>query len=390
MHLLWLASWYPDHLSPNNGDFIQRHARAVALSLPFTVIHVVQGDPAQDQDFRATELRVVGNLREWIVQFHYRKTGIRLLDKFRYTRCYRKALFGAIRNYIKANGLPELVHLHIPMKAGMAALWLKRKFGIPYIVSEQSSAYGGGAPDDFHLRSRYYRNKVRELFRKATVVTNVSAAIGEELKKIAGLGQVEVIHNTVDTSHFNPASQAPAKFRIIHVSGLNDQKNINGLLRALTKWSMVRNDWELELVGPIGEELRPAIKVLGERVHLTCTGMLPYEEVAERMKQASVFVLFSDHENFPCVNIEALCCGIPVITSDAGGAREAIHPGNGIVVAIRDEAALVQALDKVRSGYDRYDRAEIAREAHDRYRYAAIGGQFIGLYEKMLRGSFSS
>ena len=62
------------------------------------------------------------------------------------------------------------------------------------------------------------------------------------------------------------------------------------------------------------------------------TGMLPYEEVARLMRNSDAFVLFSLYENMPCVVLEALCCGLPVITSDVGGLKEVINQENGVLV----------------------------------------------------------
>ena len=42
MNILWLTSWYPNRISPFDGDFIQRHAHAVASRIPLTVIYVAQ------------------------------------------------------------------------------------------------------------------------------------------------------------------------------------------------------------------------------------------------------------------------------------------------------------------------------------------------------------
>jgi len=40
LHILFLSSWYPSHVSPSNGDFIQRHAEAIATKHNVTVIYV--------------------------------------------------------------------------------------------------------------------------------------------------------------------------------------------------------------------------------------------------------------------------------------------------------------------------------------------------------------
>jgi glycosyltransferase involved in cell wall biosynthesis len=90
--------------------------------------------------------------------------------------------------------------------------------------------------------------------------------------------------------------------------------------------------------------------------------------------------MFSRDENFPCVIVEALCCGLPVISSDAGGCAEAIHPANGIVVSTGNEAQLLEAVKYMLNNYPRYNRKSIAGEAAALYGNERIASDFIEFY----------
>ena len=70
------------------------------------------------------------------------------------------------------------------MKAGVIGRWINRKWGIPYIISEQSSLYDKSAPGNFFTRNFLHRQSVKKIFQNARMVTNVSATVGEQLKKI--------------------------------------------------------------------------------------------------------------------------------------------------------------------------------------------------------------
>jgi glycosyltransferase involved in cell wall biosynthesis len=102
------------------------------------------------------------------------------------------------------------------------------------------------------------------------------------------------------------------------------------------------------------------------------------------MQNADAFVLFSKHENFPCVIPEALCCGLPVVAANVGGIAEAIHTNNGVVVNSEDIVMLANALAKIMQNSSNFLNETIAKDAQRKYSNTVIGNQFIQLYKKMM------
>jgi glycosyltransferase involved in cell wall biosynthesis len=105
--------------------------------------------------------------------------------------------------------------------------------------------------------------------------------------------------------------------------------------------------------------------------------------VAVEMQAADIFILFSNHENFPCVVIEALCCGLPVVSSNAGGINEAVNEKNGLLVNTENVEALTQALLQTAMHINKYSRQKIASDATALYNKKIIAEQFVGLYKKI-------
>ena len=385
MKVLWLASWYPNQISPYEGDFVQRHARAVTAYSKVTVVYLSQaGETLNIYNTQFLE-EEKDSVVEKIVFFKFIKTGLKWFDKVKYNIIYYKTYKKLITEYIKTHGRPDIVHVHVPMKAGMIALWMKRRWRIPYIVSEHSSLYNRFSPGNFHQRGFMYRHNVKRVFNKADAVTNVSAVVGDKLKMLFGLVEVKVIHNTVNTFLFNYRKHTLHKFRFIHVSTLTHQKNVEGILNAVKGLSKLRQDFELVIVGPIGPELVKMIATLNVTSLVVCTGEISYPEVASQMQNASAFVLFSRHENFPCVIIEALCCGLPCITTNVGGVREAVNNGNGIIVESESEGQLIEAMAEMMNEYHRFDRLKIAEDAQEKFSYSTIGKQFYELYREIVK-----
>lgn len=384
MKILWLASWYPNPADPFDGDFIQRHARALAKYIPVNVIYVAQWGIDSNVEKDKIIERDEENVKEKIFFFRYKKTGLRWLDKFIYNYKYYKTYKKIIRQYFAAEGKPDIIHVHVPMKAGVVAKWVFKEWNIPYIVSEQSSLYDRSAGRNFFTRDIIHRTRVKKIFRDAVAVSNVSASVGNVLKETFGLPGVRVIHNTVNTDLFQYKENSSSKFRFIHVSTLKPQKNIYGMLSVVSRLASQRKDFEFVLVGPINQDITDNVEGNSLNEIVTCTDEISYPEVAQQMQSSSALILFSLHENFPCVIPEALCCGLPCIASHVGGVKEAINEQNGILVSSKNENELFVAMNKVIDEYNTYDRKKISEDAIKKYSYGSIGKQLFDLYKEIL------
>ncbi len=385
MKVLWLASWYPNKISPLDGDFVQRHALAVSKFASVSVIYVVQyGESVPNPRPEVIET-TKGAVRELRVYFTSLRTGIRVLDKLIYNWRYFQTYISVIRSYFSTNGVPDLVHVHVPMKAGMLARWIKKKWKIPYVVTEHSGTYVPGPQDEFSKRSLYFRQNVRSVFRGASAVTSVSFHNGRIIQDIFGLKTMHVIHNVVDISRFYyRPREREAKFRFIHVSTMGYNKNITGILQACSRLKTARQDWEIELIGPPNEEILGCIQKEGLEDIVFVKGEMSNEAVADRMQRASALVMFSRVENFPCTVIEALCCGLTVVSSDVGGISEAVNSSNGILVSSENEDQLLSAMNEVMDRRDSFERISIAADAVQKYSYHHIGKEFFELYNTVL------
>ncbi|HOR39846.1 MAG TPA: glycosyltransferase, partial [Paludibacteraceae bacterium] len=107
-------------------------------------------------------------------------------------------------------------------------------------------------------------------------------------------------------------------------------------------------------------------------------------EVAEYMKNADFFVLFSNYENSPVVISESLVCGKPVISTDVGGIAEHINETNGILIPARDENMLFESLNFMLDHFQDYDAEKLKREAVEKFSMKNVGKTIAQQYEKIL------
>lgn len=385
MKVLWLASWYPNKIAPLEGDFIQRHARAVSKFAEIYVIYVAQhGEEISTPETESEEVEKLG-VKELRVGFKFPKTRYRILNKLFYNWKYYNTYKSLIKSHFNIHGLPDIIHVHVPMKAGIIAKWIQRKWGLPYIVSEHSATYVPGPPDSFEKRSFYFQNNVRSIFKKAIGVTSVSEHDGKIIKNLFGLKAVNIIHNVVDTNFFFfNAKQDSPKFQFVHISVMSYQKNTIGILNTCSKLKYIRQDWEVKLIGNADESMQQLIDKLELSDFVTLEGEVTNAEVSQYMQKASALIMFSRYENFPCVIIEALCCGLPVIATNVAGIPEAVNEANGLLVSSENEEQLLSAMIRMIGNYKLFNRDSIAKDAKQKYNYDIIGQQFYELYKTFI------
>lgn len=173
---------------------------------------------------------------------------------------------------------------------------------------------------------------------------------------------VEVIHNGIDTAQFMPLENdfkkhfgIQNKKMILGVAtAWDDNKGINDYIRLSEM--LDEDEYKVVLVGLTDEQIA---KLPSNLLGLKRTNSI--KELAQIYTAADFVLNLSKVENYPTVNLEALCCGTTVITYDVGGSKESVETANGIVVAKGDIDAVEKAIKNTNTTCD----IEVDRESFD-------------------------
>lgn len=231
--------------------------------------------------------------------------------------------------------MPDVVQLNVIQKQGLLALYLKKRYGIPYVIVEHWSGY---LPEN----GAYLRNNgslKRKIYEKIAAEASVIMPVSERLKEAmqtCGIQNArwEKIHNVVDDFFFekpelrNDVITEPQDSRktLLHVSCFDESaKNVKGLLRAAKMLTEKRQDWCLVLVGTGADykEVRAYADTLAfPEGTLRWTGELTPQEVANEMHHADALVLSSRYETYGIILAEALATGLPILSTPVGIASE--------------------------------------------------------------------
>lgn len=195
-----------------------------------------------------------------------------------------------------------------------------------------------------------------------------------------------IIPNPVTDKVFSLTPTLKQK-RIIAVGRLAYQKNYPMMFRAFAKVHHDFPDWQLVVYGngPQKEEIRGVIERLGMEGHIILAGKS--DHVVEEMNKSSLFVMSSDYEGMSNALLEAVCVGLPVISTDVSGAKDLITEGvNGYIVPVGNEKALTLALSSILSSPEKMD--EMGRQSKalaPRFREEQIVGQWEELIKSVVR-----
>lgn len=382
--ILWLCSWYPNRTDPFDGDFIQRHARAAALLHDIHVIRVI-GDPDLPPGKNDVQISQQTGLTEQLI--YIGKTNSLAGRSFFYLR-WNQQFRKAVQDYINVFGKPDWVHVHVPYPAGRIALWVKQKYGVPFVVTEHWTIYQPGNAISYQQQPVRLRKLVYRVMKETSRFLPVSADLGQRVSQLVTPVSCAVIPNVVDTDlfYFQEKRYNPDQvFLFIHVSGMSTQKNPEGLLRAFAAAYSEDSQIRLLMLGNRDDSLLRFAETFGLPAGtIRFGGEVSYPEVAREMQQADALVLFSNMENAPCVISEALCCGLPVIATETGGIPEMINDKNGLLVQPGNETDMKKALLNLKENIYRYNRDLIASGAKELYSYEKVSAAFSTVYKNLL------
>jgi glycosyltransferase involved in cell wall biosynthesis len=375
LDILFISSWFPNRNQPKLGNFVERHAQAIALNNRVHAVHVVP-------DKWSNEFVFTSDKERSYTTTHLYHPAWRLHRWFR-PYFLRKAVLEAMRVH-KFN--PDLIHLNVFHPFGTAAAELSQALGIPMIATEHWTGYHANTHNTISLR---IKNQIIQAAQQTRVICPVTHQLASAMRAFGIEGQYEVIPNVVDTQLFHPAGRQKTKkeFTFLHVSSLFDvHKNVSGLLRTTARMVHMGASFKLKIVGD--GDATPHVKYARELgltdANLEFIGAQPLTSIAQHMRDADAFVLFSNYENLPCVIGESLASGVPVISTRVGGISEHLNRQNGILIEAGNEVELETAMYTLLRGGQLFEPDQLRNYAVTNFSESAIAMAYDQVYRKAL------
>lgn len=218
-------------------------------------------------------------------------------------------------------------------------------------------------------------------FDKFVVLTN------EDKEYWGDSPNIEVIPNAA--RHISDTYSDVSKHRVVAVGRLDYQKSFDRLISA---WEIIQrnnrySDWRLAIFGQ-GEwqdMLQRMIheKGLQESVQIN----RPTKNIGQEYTNSSMLVMSSHYEGFPMVMIEAMACGLPVVTFDFKcGPKDIIRQGeNGLLVADGDIEGLAKAMMRLMKDETLRKRmSENAKSIVNTYSEEVVMSKWVNLFTSLV------
>lgn len=376
--ILIIPSWYPRPDNKILGSFFQEQARLISDHYDVKVLYFrFLGRPSV-RSFTTSPIKTV---RAWLRFMFQRRSRTKLPEDEVFTNPplleYSAKAFGltackrhekrldfylqALDELIKTGWKPDLIHAHSVMLGGLAAHRIKKVYGIPYVITEHIPFALTNFPE-------YMRDDIKDAFSKANKVLS----LGPDMVRQLGMSDINIetniVYNLVDENVFQRLCQPyqpGMPLLLISIGAASHYKDHHTLLRAVKLLKARKIPFKLTLIGlkawgSLYDETLSYIQEKGLSDDVVVVDIADRFSISKYLSSHQIYVMTSIFETFCVSMIEAMACGLTVVTTNhGGGAVELITKKVGEIVRVKDDNGIAEILEQIYEGRLRFDPRSI-------------------------------
>jgi glycosyltransferase involved in cell wall biosynthesis len=304
-----------------------------------------------------------------------------------------------LKKYFKQHK-PDYDVIHDNQSLCYGTLWLQQQ-GYPLlttihhpVTSDRDIALANATTWQQRLlinRWHSFINMQQKVVKQLKHIVTVSGVSKLDVSTAFGINSedINVVHNGIATDVFRPMNDVQRIPNRIMATASADQplKGLQYLLRAIKTLSTTRHDIHLTVLGKLKADGETAglVKELELSPHLTFVSGISTEALVKLYAEASIVVVPSIYEGFGLPAGEAMSCGVPVI-STVGGALPEVVGDAGILIPVRDSAAIATAISDLLDSDEK--RADLSIAGRNRilkhFSWKVAAEQMVQHYHKIM------
>ena len=322
---------------------------------------------------------------------HYHEVSVPSYPLFHY-QPYELALSSKLVNMAKLHEI-EIVHVHYAIPHAYAGYMAKQMLAQEGIFIPMVTTLHG---TDITLVGShpFYKPAVTFSINNSDAVTSVSQSLKDDTLRLFNIKkEIEVVPNFIDTKKYeNLYSNCERELIasnnekiITHISNIRKVKRVDDVIEIFYR---IQKELPAKLVivgdGPEKESLENLCKKKGIDEKVLFVGNS--HEVDKILCFSDLFILPSEHESFGLVALEAMVCGVPVISSNAGGLPEVnIHGESGYLSDVGNVDEMAKNALKILENNDTHQLFKRkAKENAQRFETKLIVPLYEEIYKKSL------
>ena len=277
----------------------------------------------------------------------------------------------------------------VDVYSGRAFRWAEavcavlRRAGVPFALVLR----GGGLPS-FAQRQP---DRVRRLFSAAAAIVTLSDYLAERMK-----GHGEAFHmlpNPIDVDAYPFRARREVAPRLVWLRSFHATYHPEMAPRVLARVRSVYPEASLVMVGPDrGDGTLQRTRWLAERLGVAdaveFVGPIPKERVGEQLARGDVFLNTPRIDNVPISVLEAMACGMCVVSTDVGGIPFLVQDGrDALLVPAGDHERMADAVLRVCGDLDLAAHlSQGARQVAEAHDWGAVLPRWEELLADLARG----
>lgn len=384
LKILELPSWY----LPDGGEFVQQQADSLRRAGVDVAIAANCPLPWKKYRWRVPFFphRIFSIYEHGLLTYRYYTRRLPRAESFNTEHWIEKTVT-LCEEYIKEQGKPDLIHVHSSMWGGAAALILKKKYNIPYVITEHRGRFSEMSDKNCISIDEKFRDRLSDIFSNAELIIPVSSLLIPKIKSYLQKDiPIKVISNMIDVNKFHYiAREKKENFTFMNANHFLWLKGYDILLKAFDIVAEKHENARLVIVGG-GFNCKDFKKLWADcnnHDKITMYGEANQEQVVECLAAADCFVLPSRVESQSIAVLEALATGLPV-AGTAVVPPEVLTEECGFRVPTNNAEALAEAMEKIMLNYDSFDKEKISEKTIRTASVENVVSELLNIYNTII------
>lgn len=362
LNILFLPEWYPtnEEGDKRTGIFCKEHAQAIALKNDIVVLNF-----KSDESKKGFNFTMKKEINDGITVYQVVSpiSPVPKTSRWLIKRNFDKAL----KQVIKEIGTPDLFYTHD--RFGFFTVDFAKKYNIPFVFSQHWTGFMK------KILKPAEELQFKRVFEEAKFVLAANKFAEQDYKHYGLSCNFRWFPNVYDDKLFYYEEKIERENILLHASGFSDQKRVEDIIEAYVS---LETDAVLHFAGD-GKQRKKYEKMCEGKLKpdsYVFHGHMEKEDLGHLMRKSKGFLFPSEYETFGCVLMEAMACGLPVLTTKVGGIPAVVPEELGNFVEVGNVKQIAETMKLMLNGEAKGKYTELRDYAFSNFNYDVIGAAF--------------